>query len=107
RSDTRALGGDERSAVSEQRDHRGLSHVRRLAAHVRARDDEKAPGGREVEVVGDERLYLLSDHRMPSAANGEAGRVDEVRAGEIESLGALGERDEDVERCERGRRALS
>ncbi len=73
RPDGRRARRHERAAVREQRDHRGLAHVRRLAAHVRARDDEQPPLGRQVEIVGDEGVDLPLDDRMPPAADREAG----------------------------------
>ena len=92
RADPGIRGGDERAAVSKQRDHRGLSHVRRLAAHVGAGDDEQAPVRREVEVVRDERVDLLLDDWVSSAANRDPGRRHEFRVDEIKSFGALSER---------------
>jgi hypothetical protein len=40
-ADLGAFGRNERAAVGEERNHRGLSHIRRLAAHVRSRDDQQ------------------------------------------------------------------
>ena len=45
-------GGHERAAVREQRDHRRLPHVGRLAAHVGAGDDQQPALGREPRSLG-------------------------------------------------------
>ena len=58
-----------------------LAHVRRFAAHVRARDDQHAPRGIEHQVVGHEgAVDEMLDHRMPPAANLEARLGDQRRA---------------------------
>ena len=78
RADPRARGRHERTAVGEERDHRRLPHVRRLAAHVRAGDDQEPPLGREVEVVRDELVDLALDDGVAAAADREAGVASNV-----------------------------
>ena len=74
-----ALRRHERADVRHQRDQRHLAHVGRLAAHVRAGDQQQPARRREPAVVGDEVLDLRLDHRMAPALDLEADVVDELR----------------------------
>ena len=66
----RVPGRHEAADVGEQGDQRGLAHVGRFAAHVRAGDDEHAPAIRQAKVVGHERIFQdLLDHRMTTLPN--------------------------------------
>src|SRR5260370_16242624 len=74
-TNTRLRGGYEPSALRQQHDDRRLAQERRLARHVRAReDDDLLARGVELEVVGDECPIGEGalDQRMPAALDGES-----------------------------------
>ncbi len=104
RADTRRTRRHEAAGVGEQHDERGLAHVRRFAAHVRAGDDQHAPRRVETQVVRDERRAVnVFDHQVSAGVDVEPGFVAEVRRDELESSGAFGHRREHVEFGERRR----
>ena len=93
-----SFAGNEGAHLRQHDDQRVLAQIGRLAAHVRAGDQEDVPGivPGEIRVVGDEGHALALecglDHRMASALDveGEA-RVDD-RPHPVETHGEIGER---------------
>jgi hypothetical protein len=69
--------------MGEQGDQRRLSHVGRLATHVRAGDQQQAPLVSQAGLVGDEGLAvgeLAFDHRVPTALDQQPGFAREERS---------------------------
>lgn len=92
RADDRGLGRHEAADMRQDDDERRLAHVSRLAAHVRAGDDEQSAVFVEREIVRHERLgRRLLDADMPPGAVLDPRFVDECGPRETECRGALGE----------------
>ena len=84
--------------MREQHDQRRLAHVGALAAHVGPGDDEHAAFGVEHEIVRLERLRARGlDHRMPAAADLDAGRGGELGFAPVEGERAFRQRRQHVE----------
>ena len=86
----------EAAAAGEQRDLRHLPHVRALAAHVRAGDEQQLARSRERRVVRDEVLDLALDHEVAALADLDAILGREFGPREVEQLGRSGERTQRV-----------
>ncbi len=107
RPDARGASRHVAAHAREDHDQRGLAHVRRFAAHVRAGDDEDAASLVQLQIVRHERLIdeLLHD-RMAALADLDDRLVRELRRRVAQRHGALGEVRQHVERRERRRRRL-
>ncbi len=97
------LGGHETADMREQHDQRGLAHIGRFAAHVRAGDDQHAPGIVEGQVVRFEWIAAhLLDDRMAAAHDADAAALDQLRRLPVQRVGALGQIGEHIEFGYRG-----
>ena len=90
------------AAMRQQHDQRYLPHIGRLAAHVRAGDQQHAAAGRELGVVGNEGLAqcrdLRLDHRMPALAQLQPRLVAPVRAAPVPAQRHLGKTGQHIAR---------
>ena len=103
RTDAERVGGHEAADVREDCDQRRLPHVRRLAAHVRARHDEQALRGIQGNVVCDERrVDNLFNDEMASTCDLDARCCCYFRFAEVQRNGAFGETAEYIQFRERG-----
>ena len=97
-SDPEGICRHETADVGEYRDQRGLSHVRRFAAHVGAGDDYQALFVRQGQVVRDERsLDHLFDDEVTASADLDALLVAQLGLGQAQALRAFGETHQRVE----------
>jgi hypothetical protein len=76
----------EAAAVREERDLRHLPHVRRLAAHVRAGDQQQLARAREARVVRNEMLDLALHDQVAAPRGSRCSRRGESAAREVERL---------------------
>src|SRR5580700_10801753 len=107
RSDRGALRRHEAADVRQDDDQGGLTHVRRLSAHVGSRDDQHAPPRIELQVVRNERARQKAlDDGVPSALDLQHGLCDQSRLGPFERARTLGETRERIELRESGGRRL-
>ena len=112
RADARAVCGHETANVGEQHDQRGLAHVRRFAAHVRAGDDQHAASAVisiavQQQIVRLERIGThLFDDRMAAAHDMDTAHVDKLWSVPAQRIGAFGEVRQHVEFGDRGRGGL-
>ena len=89
---------DETAGAREQDDQRGLAHVGRLSAHVRAGDHQHAPRRVEIGVVRHEwRARLRFDDQVASRANVDAGDIGQLGRDQAQCVGAVGERGQHIE----------
>ena len=107
RPDTQFVGRYETANVREYRDQGSLSHVRRLAAHVRTCDDDQALRCIQRHVICHEwRIDDLLDDEMTSALDFDAGLVCDLRLRHAKRVGALRETQQDIEFGDSERRLL-
>ena len=98
-ADLRPGGGDEAAGLGQDDDQGVLAQVGRLAAHVRAGDDQHLLAvRRDAQVVGDEAAAgRRLDHRVAALLDADGRAVVDLRAHVAAALGELAAGGQDVQ----------
>ena len=98
RPDLHLLRRDVAADIGQQRNQRGLAHIGTFTAHVRPGDDQHPPLRRQLQRVGDKRLFQhLLDHRMAAFADANARLIAKGRAAVVQGFRAFRQVDQHVQ----------